>query len=268
MYIKRIFALSLILAITACDSTSVEVTADANGKAEQPSAQSTVVAGSLDKTDKMAKIAYAMGANSGQFLEQNLPDFKNWGMNFDPELIKLGFLEALESNSQMDQQEIQAVLVAFQEEIKVKLEEIAQKEAQVTSEANKLFLDENALKEGVKVTASGIQYKIIESGTGANPTATDSVLAHYKGTLINGEEFDSSYTRGEPVEFSLSGVIPGWTEGVQLIKEGGKIELVLPPELAYGDRALPQIPANSVLIFEVELLNIVKQEKAAEEVAK
>jgi len=108
----------------------------------------------------------------------------------------------------------------------------------------------------VKTTESGIQYRILTPGTGKNPLATDTVKVNYKGSLINGEEFDSSYKRGEPAEFALNGVIPGWTEGLQLIKVGGKIELVLPPELAYGTRALPSIPANSILVFEVELLEI------------
>jgi len=126
-------------------------------------------------------------------------------------------------------------------------------------------MDANAKKEGVKVTESGIQYRIIEAGTGATPTATDTVSAHYRGTLVNGKEFDNSYTRNKPEQFALNGVIKGWTEGLQLIKEGGKIELVLPPELAYGSRAIPQIPANSVLVFEVELLKVIKPEvKAAE----
>jgi len=157
---------------------------------------------------------------------------------------------------QMSEEEIQTVLLAFQETIKTKLAEIDKQQAEVASEANKLYLDANAAKDGVKTTESGIQYRILTPGTGKNPLATDTVKVNYKGSLINGEEFDSSYKRGEPAEFALNGVIPGWTEGLQLIKVGGKIELVLPPELAYGTRALPSIPANSILVFEVELLEI------------
>ncbi|MCP4271416.1 MAG: hypothetical protein GY781_05535 [Gammaproteobacteria bacterium] len=162
----------------------------------------------------------------------------------------------------MSETEIQTVLLAFQETIKTKLAEIDQQQAKVTSEANKLYLDANAAKEGVKTTESGIQYRIITEGEGKNPAATDTVKVNYKGSLISGEEFDSSYKRGEPAEFPLNGVIPGWTEGLQLTQVGGKIELVLPPELAYGTRATPTIPANSVLVFEVELLEIKQAEEA------
>ena len=263
MRVNRIFALSLMLFLASCDSTSVELAVDTDNKdGNLATPAETTTPGSLDKTDEMAKIAYAMGANSGYFLARNLPEFESWGMQFDPEVIKKGFLESLDQKSQMEEQEIQTVLTAFQEQIKVKLAEIEEQQAKVTAEANKLFLDANLLKEGVKVTESGIQYRIIEAGTGATPTATDNVKAHYRGSLVSGQEFDSSYARDKPEEFSLNGVIPGWTEGLQLIKEGGKIEMVLPPELAYGDRALPQIPANSVLVFEVELLEIVKQVQA------
>ena len=260
MRVNQFFIIPLILLLAACDSQTAEAT-DAAGSKDAVAAETTETtetAGSLDKTDEMAKISYAMGANSGIFLARNLPEFEKWGMAVDSELIKEGFLDSMEEKSQMDEQEIQAVLVAFQETIKAKLAEIDQQQATVTAEANKLFLDANALKEGVKTTESGIQYRIITEGTGANPAATDTVKVHYRGTLVNGEEFDSSYSRNEPTQFALNGVIPGWTEGVQLIKEGGKIELVLPPELAYGDRALPTIPANSVLVFEVELLEIIK----------
>lgn len=256
MLLIRLLTLSLMLLLTACNS---EQQTEATSKQTDETATVT----SFDKNDEMSKIAYAMGANSGHFLAQNLPEFAKWGMEVDPELIKKGFLDALDQKSAMDEKEFQAVLMAFQEQIRAKLTEIEAEQAKVSTEANKLFLDANALKEGVKVTESGIHYKIIEPGTGANPVATDSVLAHYRGTLVNGEEFDSSYARNKPTQFALNGVIPGWTEGLQLIKEGGKIQLILPPEMAYGNRALSQIPANSILIFEIELVKIIKPETEA-----
>jgi len=260
MRVNQLFAISLLLFIAACDSSSVTVTADTDVKDEVAASKQTsaLVSGSLDKTDEMAKIAYAMGANSGAFLAQNLPEFEKWGMSINSELIKKGFLESMDQKSQMDEQEIKTVLTAFQEQIQAKLAEIDQKQAIATAEANKLFLEANATKEGVKTTESGIQYRIINAGTGTNPLATDTVKVHYRGTLVNGDEFDNSYSRNQPAEFALNGVIPGWTEGLQLIKVGGKIELALPPELAYGERKLPNIPANSILVFEVELLEIVK----------
>jgi len=129
--------------------------------------------------------------------------------------------------------------------------------AQSALEQGKAFLAENATKPGVKQTASGLQYKSVEPGTGKAPKATDTVKVNYRGTLLDGTEFDSSYKRNEPIEFPLNGVIPGWTEGLQLIKEGGKILLFIPPNLAYGSRgAGGVIGPDQTLVFEVELLKV------------
>jgi FKBP-type peptidyl-prolyl cis-trans isomerase FkpA len=119
------------------------------------------------------------------------------------------------------------------------------------------FLKENATKPGISTTSSGLQYKILKEGTGKSPKATDVVVVNYRGTLINGKEFDSSYKSGKPIEFPLNRVIPGWTEGVQLMKEGAKYEFFIPPSLAYGSRgAGGVIGPNETLIFEVELLKV------------
>jgi FKBP-type peptidyl-prolyl cis-trans isomerase FklB len=131
----------------------------------------------------------------------------------------------------------------------------------ILSEKNKAdgekFLAENAKKEGVKVLPSGLQYKEITPGTGKSPKTADTVTTHYKGTLIDGTEFDSSYKRGQPATFPVSGVIPGWTEALQLMKEGAKWQLFVPPDLAYGERGAGQvIGPNATLIFEVELLAV------------
>jgi FKBP-type peptidyl-prolyl cis-trans isomerase len=125
-------------------------------------------------------------------------------------------------------------------------------------EKGEAFLKENAAKEGVKTTASGLQYKILQEGTGRSPKATDTVVVHYKGTLLSGKEFDSSHKRGKPAEFPLNHVIPGWTEGVQLMKEGAKYQFTIPSKLAYGERGTPggPIPPNSTLIFEIELISV------------
>ena len=129
--------------------------------------------------------------------------------------------------------------------------------AQSALEKGKAFLAENATKPDVHQTPSGLQYKILVPGEGKSPNATDTVLVNYRGTLLNGTEFDSSYKRNAPIEFPLNRVIPGWTEGVQLIKEGGKIQLFIPSELAYGARgAGGLIGPNDTLIFEVELLKV------------
>jgi FKBP-type peptidyl-prolyl cis-trans isomerase len=121
---------------------------------------------------------------------------------------------------------------------------------------NVQFLEENKVKPGVKTTASGLQYEVLTQGTGANPKKTDIVKVHYKGTLIDGKEFDSSYKRNEPAEFPLNAVIPGWTEGLQLMKIGSKYKFTIPAALAYGAQSpSPNIPPNSTLQFEVELLS-------------
>lgn len=118
------------------------------------------------------------------------------------------------------------------------------------------FLEENKTKDGVQVTSSGLQYKVIKEGTGSSPKATNKVEVHYRGTLTNGTEFDSSYSRNQTVTFGLNQVIRGWTEGLQLMKEGATYELYIPSELAYGDRDIPGIPASSTLIFTVELIKV------------
>lgn len=145
------------------------------------------------------------------------------------------------------EEELQQAFEQFQKELQQK-----QLEKEKTADA---FLTENAKKEGVKTTASGLQYKITKEGTGAAPTASSTVKVHYTGKLVDGTVFDSSVERGEPIEFPLGQVIPGWTEGLQLMKPGGKATLYIPAKLAYGEQGIPgTIPPNSTLIFDVELL--------------
>ena len=130
--------------------------------------------------------------------------------------------------------------------------------ADSNTEKGEAYLRENAAKPGVKTTASGLQYRVVQEGTGKSPKATDTVVVNYRGTLISGKEFDSSYKRHKPAEFPLNRVIPGWTEGVQLMKEGAKFEFVSPSKIAYGERGTPggPIPPNATLIFEIELITV------------
>ena len=129
--------------------------------------------------------------------------------------------------------------------------------AESSIEKGAKFLSQNKSKEGVKTTASGLQYKVLKEGSGKSPSASDTVICHYRGTLLDGTEFDSSYKRGEPAEFPLNRVIPGWTEGVQLMKEGSKFQFFIPSDLAYGMNGFPgAIGPNETLIFEIELIKI------------
>ncbi|MBO5785378.1 MAG: FKBP-type peptidyl-prolyl cis-trans isomerase [Bacteroidaceae bacterium] len=193
----------------------------------------------------MDKISYALGLGIGHQL-------KNMGIeNFSVEDFAQSIKDVMEDKATaMTSQEAQALLnTYFQEKQKA--------ESQKAISEGKAFLEENAKKEGVVTTKSGLQYEILTEGTGKQPKATDTVRCHYEGSLINGSVFDSSYKRGEPAEFGLSQVIPGWTEGVQLMKEGAKYRFYIPYLLGYGENgAGSSIPPYSTLIFDVELIKV------------
>lgn len=200
-------------------------------------------------------LSYSLGSNIGKNLRQNL--MKD-SLDIDFTKLVQGFEIALKGEKgQLSEEEMQKVMTLFQKDLQAKQELKTKQAAEANLKTANQFLAENAKKPGVKTTASGLQYKIIKEGTGKRPTKENTVKVHYTGKLIDGKVFDSSVQRGQPVEFKLGGVIPGWTEGLQLIKEGGKIELYIPPNLGYGERGAGQtIPPNSALIFEVELLEV------------
>ncbi len=209
------------------------------------------------------KQAYAIGSSVGQFIDQKLDMQEAADINLDRQLVIKGFIAALTAESQMDQatmqQELQALEESFQEKKRVADEQAALENV----ELGKAFLVENGKKDGVVTTESGLQYEVLVAGEGAKPKAEDTVTVHYTGTLIDGTQFDSSVERGEPAQFPLNRVIPGWTEGVQLMSVGSKFKFVIPSELAYGERATGGvIKPNSVLVFEVELLAIDAAEAA------
>ena len=202
------------------------------------------------KTDQ-EKLGYAIGMNIGLNMKQQKIDA-------DAEQIAAGLKTALKGEETLlSQQEMGSILTTYQKEMQQK--QMAEMAAAAAGNSKKAeaFMADNAQKEGVKTLPSGLQYRVITEGDGASPNVESMVDVHYKGTLVDGTEFDSSYKRGEPASFPVGGVIPGWTEALQLMKEGAKWELAIPPALAYGERgAPPVIPPNSALIFEVELIKI------------
>ena len=198
------------------------------------------------------KVSYAIGLNIGRNLAN---DLKKQLIDIDSNLLTRGIQDALAgAKPLLTDQEIQETMVAFQKEMMAKWEEVGKKN-KVDGEA---FLAENKKKEGVKTLPSGLQYKVIKAGTGKKPKADDTVTVNYRGTLINGTEFDSSYKRGQPATFPVSGgIIAGWTEALQRMGEGAKWELFIPSNLAYGERGTSGIIGpNATLIFEIELVSI------------
>jgi len=203
------------------------------------------------KTD-IDKVSYSIGLQVGfNFVKQN-EALKKQNVQISTEAMIAGVRDAIAGKPQLTTEQVREVLGGFEKDMAQKVEARAQKNK---AEGEK-FLAENKKKEGVKTTASGLQYKVIKEGSGAEPKPTDTVTVNYRGTLIDGTEFDSSYKRGQPATFPLSGVIKGWTEGLQLMKVGAKYQLFIPPGLAYGERQMgPDIGPDSTLIFEVELLD-------------
>jgi len=195
--------------------------------------------------DQKDKFSYAIGLNIGM-------NFKRSNVDTNPDMITAGIKDALAGKPQMTTEQVKDTMVAFEKDMQQKQADAAKKNE---ADAEK-FLAANKSKEGVKTTASGLQYKVLKDANGAQPKSTDTVTVNYRGTLIDGTEFDSSYKRGQPATFPLGGVIKGWTEGLQLMKVGSKYQFFIPPSLAYGDHPPgAQIPPGSVLIFEVELMD-------------
>ncbi len=212
---------------------------------------------------EVQKQAYGLGASIGMYMQRNLEEHDKLGLALDKELIVRGFVDSIEGKAVIEKEEIQALLMNLDATMKEKQQAAAVAASEASLAEGAKFLEDNAKKEGVQVTESGIQYSVLTAGEGDKPAATDTVKVHYKGTLLNGDEFDSSYKRGEPAVFPLNRVIKGWTEGVQLMPVGAKYKFTIPSDLAYGPNGNPpSIPGNSVLQFEIELLEIQKAEEA------
>ena len=201
----------------------------------------------LDLKDEKAKINYSVGYQIGD-------DFKRQGVEINPEALVKGIQDSLSGEKGlMTPQERRNALVNLQRQVAAQQKQDKPKQAQEYPGEGREFLAANAKKPGVVTLPSGLQYKVIREGTGKTPGPHDSVTVNYRGTLINGNEFDSSYRRGKPATFRVDGVIAGWTEALQLMKEGAKWQLFIPPDLAYGERGTL---ADKTLIFDVELISV------------
>jgi FKBP-type peptidyl-prolyl cis-trans isomerase FklB len=216
----------------------------------------TVAAEKKEMSEK-EKLSYSLGYTQGSSMDGF---FKTQSIDVDKNILIKAIKDGLTgAKPSLTEQEMKDTLSAFQQNIMAKKAEAMKESADKNKKAGEAYLEANKKKEGVVTLPSGLQYKVLKEGTGNTPKATDKVKVNYKGTLIDGTEFDSSYKRGEPAVFQADKVIAGWTEALQLMKEGAKWEVSIPSNLAYGERGGgPVIGPNSALIFEIELLSIEK----------
>ncbi len=200
------------------------------------------------------KVGYCIGVNIGSGMKKQSLDTNTISVD----ALAQGMKDALTGGKQLlTDEEMQEIMMSFQKEMMAKIQAKKSAVGDTNKKEGAAFLEANKKKEGVKVTASGLQYIVEKEGTGKSPTKDDTVVAHYRGTLIDGKEFDSSYKRNEPLKIPVSGVIKGWTEALQLMKEGAKWKLFIPSELGYGETGAGEdIGPNSVLIFDIELISI------------
>jgi FKBP-type peptidyl-prolyl cis-trans isomerase len=197
------------------------------------------------------KVSYAIGQNIGKSLKRDAVDV-------DPAILLRAIKDALADNKPLlTDQEVQATLTTLQSDLHKKQELLAQQASETNKKESDAFLAANKTKDGIVTLPSGLQYKVLQEGTGPKPAVTDTVSVNYRGTLLNGTEFDSSYKRGQPATFGVGQIIKGWTEALQLMPVGSKWQLFIPPDLAYGARGAGRdIGPNATLVFEVELLSI------------
>ena len=200
-------------------------------------------------TDEKSRLSYAIGMSMGHNLQSQ-------GIEVDADLTARGIKDMLSSNTTLlTTTQMQETLMAFQKEFAAKQQKMREELAAKNKVEGDAFLATNKNNPGIVTLPDGLQYKVITNGTGAMPTNTDIVTVNYRGTLLDGKEFDSSFKRGQPARFPVKNVIPGWTEALLKMKVGSRWQLFIPSELAYGERGRPGIPPNSVLIFDVELLS-------------
>jgi FKBP-type peptidyl-prolyl cis-trans isomerase FklB len=255
------FALAIASAMARGSTQAAEDAAAQEAPAPVKSTKSGALPAASPLKNHMEELSYAIGANLGNSLRQE-------SVTVDPDLLFRGLKDSLAGKPVLlSPHEINAIVNAFQEELKAKQIKQAARKIEL-SESNKkeaeAFLSENSKKEGVVTLPGGLQYKILKAGNGKKPIASDTIICAYRGTTLDGKEFDSSYKRKEPATFPLVRIIPGWRQALQLMPLGSKWQLYVPPELAYGERGMPPIVGpNAALIFEVELLGIKDRPGAA-----
>ncbi|HOY30849.1 MAG TPA: FKBP-type peptidyl-prolyl cis-trans isomerase [Bacteroidales bacterium] len=200
-------------------------------------------------------VAYVIGANIGENLKKNIASDS---LDLPSAALVQGFKDALEGLDTVtfSKEDKQNIMMQFQKDMQQKQAEKMAQAAGPNKQAGMQFLEENKKQPGITQTQSGLQYKVVKEGSGKMPKATDRVTVNYEGKLIDGTIFDSSFERKKPETFAVNAVIPGWTEGLQLMKEGGSYELYIPSDLAYGDQGNQSIPGGSTLIFKVDLLKV------------
>lgn len=248
-----VLAIASVLALAACDK-GAQKPADAAAEAAKPAdAADPKAAGKYPglPTEK-EQISYTIGMAMGKQLGEIKDE-----VNLDT-VVKAMRAQLAGEKLLLTEDQGKAIFEAFDQKMQAKQIAKMMADAKANQENGDQFLAENGKKPGVVTTASGLQYQVLTEGTGAKPGPKDGVKVHYKGSLLDGKTFDSSYDRGQPAVMPLEGVIPGWSEGLQLVKVGGKTKFWIPAKLAYGEQAPPMIGPNQVLVFEVELLDIVK----------
>ena len=205
------------------------------------------------------KQSYSYGASSGLYINNEFMRQQSGTSLLDKALVIRGFADGLAANTLLSEDDIDSYVTLFNVHLAELKRQEHKEKAQANLAAGVQYLAENSLKPGVQVTASGLQYEILQQGSGASPSGDDVVRVHYHGTLVDASTFDSSYEKNTPLELQVGTSIPGWAEAMQLMTAGSKYRLASPPELAYGSADMGPIPPNSVLLFDVELLDIIKQ---------
>ena len=247
----RLFIISILISFFSFSCNQPKIQQIKTEKTEKKQ-KTEITLKNLDTIER--KASYIMGWNAGQ-------SFKKHNFGLDEKIYFKAFKDAFEGKkSLMTEKEKQKALAALQAKMSQKYLKKHINETLKNKKEGKLFLEKNKEEKGIKVTKSGLQYKILKKGKGPKPSPNDTVKVHYKGFFLNGKEFDSSYKVGKPLQFKLSAVIKGWGEGVQLMSKGAKYKFWIPSNLAYGDKGVPgKIEGGSTLVFEVELLDIIKK---------